>query len=293
MKCDLHCHSHYSFDSTQPVEDLIRRAKEAGISVLAITDHNLVSGSLEALKQNEVEIIPGIEIDCFCKDTIIHLTAYGMDLTDPRFTEWQEYYISELDRIGVLRLKLIEEKYNCNLNVDKIKSYTHFGYPYTNVEIEKVLFEDCNHLDLLPYQIGDKSQNPIANFYWDHLAIGKWGYVEMVLPNYIDIINWIHEIKGVIICAHPKVTIGKDMDIIQTLIDAGIDGFEVYCSYHDEEYADFYKEIVQKHGLLMTCGSDYHGATKPNIELGQTGYNEDCTQIVAMLKEKIKEKHNQ
>ncbi len=293
MKCDLHCHSHYSFDSTQPVEDLIRRAKEAGISVLAITDHNLISGSLEALKQNEVEIIPGIEIDCFCKDTIIHLTAYGMDLTDPRFTEWKEYYISELDRIGVLRLKLIEEKYNCKLNVDKIKSYTHFGYPYTNVEIEKVLFEDCDHPDLLPYQIGDKSQNPIANFYWDHLAIGKWGYVEMVLPNYIDIINWIHEIKGVIICAHPKVTIGKDMDTIQTLIDAGIDGFEVYCSYHDEEYANFYKEIVQKYGLLMTCGSDYHGATKPNIELGQTGYNEDCTQIVTMLKEKIKEKHNQ
>ncbi len=293
MKCDLHCHSEYSFDSTQSVEDLLRRAKEAGISVLAITDHNVTNGSLEALRQNEIDIIPGIEIDCFCKDTIIHLTAYGMELSDDRFTKWKEYYISELDRIGELRLKLIEEKYNCKLDINKIKSYTHFDYPYTNVEIEKVLFEDSNHPDLLPYQIGDKSQNPIANFYWDHLAIGKWGYVEMVLPNYIDIIHWIHEIKGVIICAHPKVTIGKDLDTIQALIDAGIDGFEVYCSYHDEEYAEFYKNIVEKHDLLMTCGSDFHGYTKPNIELGQTGYNGDCSQIVTRLKEKIKEKHNQ
>lgn len=289
MKCDLHCHSQYSFDSSQPVEDLLRRAKDAGISVLAITDHNETRGSLEAQLQNEIEIIPGIEIDCFCKDTVIHLTAYGMDLNNPEFDKWRKYYISELDRIGEMRLKLIEEKYNCKLNLEKIKSYTHFNYPYTNVEIEKVLFEDCNHPDLVPYQTGDKSNNPIANFYWEHLAIGKWGYVEMELPDYIDIINWIHRLKGVIICAHPKVTIGKDMDKIQALIDAGIDGFEAYCSYHDEDYCIFYEELIKKYGLLMTCGSDFHGSTKPNIELGNTGYQGDCTELVNRLKEKIKE----
>lgn len=292
MKCDLHCHSQYSFDSKLTIEEILKKAKAAEISVLAITDHNDVRGSLEALKQSEIEIIPGVEIDCFCKDTVIHLLAYGMELTDPRFEDLRISYQQELGRIGEIRLAKIEEKYQCKLNIAKIKSYTHLDNPYTNVEIERVLFEDGTHPDLYPYQKGDKSSNPIANFYWDHLAIHKWGYVEMKLPDYQEIIEWIHSCKGVVVCAHPKVTVKREIDKIEALLAAGIDGFEVYCSYHDKEDSDFYNEIVQKHHLLGTCGSDFHGITKPNIQLGETRFDADCSQLVDLLKLRIKEKHD-
>lgn len=290
MKCDLHCHSRYSFDSSISIAEIITRAKEADISVLAITDHNEVRGAIEALQQHEIEIISGIEIDCFCEGTIIHLLGYGMELSDPRFEDLRLHYLQELERIGEIRLSKIEEKYQCKLDLNKIKRYAGEGCPYTNVEIEKVLFEDGKHTDLIPYQTGDKSDNPIANFYWDHLALNKWGYVEMKLPEARDIIELIHECKGIVICAHPKVTVGRNLEYIHALIDAGVDGFEVYCSYHDKEDNLFYEEIVRDKKLLMTCGSDFHGPTKPNIELGYTGYDGDCASIVAALKLKIKEK---
>lgn len=290
MKCDLHCHSIYSFDSTQSVADILERAKKAQIDVLALCDHNTVEGSLEAQLQNEIEIISGIEIDCFCKDTIIHLTAYGMDLNHPELLELKSNYIKELDRVGSIRLKLVEDKYGCKLDENKIKGMTHGGYPYTNVEIEKVLLEDIEHPDLKTYQTGSKSNSPIANYFWDHLAIGKWGYVEMKLPHYKEIIELVHRLKGVVICAHPKVTIAQDLDLINELIDSGIDGFEAYCSYHNQEDALFYKEICIKNDLCMTIGSDFHGSTKPNIQLGDTGYDGDCTRIVHDLKRRIQEK---
>lgn len=292
MKCDLHCHSIYSFDSTQSVADILERAKKAQIDVLAICDHNMGEGSLEAQQQDEIEIISGIEIDCFCLDKVVHLTAYGMDLKNKEIQELKEYYIQELDRISMERLELIENKFNCHLDLEKIKSFTHFGYPFTNVEIEKVLLEDVKHPDLEIYQTGVKSNNPIANFYWDHLSIGNWGYVEMNLPDYKTIINMVHRLQGVVICAHPKITIGRDQGIIQDLIEHGIDGFEAYCSYHNEEDAQFYQEICTANHLCMTVGSDFHGETKPNIQLGDTGYLGDCSQIVNDLKRRIEEKRS-
>jgi 3',5'-nucleoside bisphosphate phosphatase len=289
MKCDLHCHTIYSFDSTQSVDDVINRAKNAGISVLAICDHNTCEGSIEASKQSDVEIIPAVEIDCFCEDTIIHVTAYGMDVENQYFKDLKTKYIKELENAGSIRKKLIEEKYGCKLDDEKIKAYTHFGYPYTNVEIEKVLFEDCNHPALEIYKTGEKSSNPLANFYWEHLAIGKWGYVEMKLPDYKEVIKQIHDLNGICICAHPKITIARNEKLIQLLIDEGIDGFEAYCSYHDKDDAAFYEDLCKCNNLCMTVGSDFHGLTKPNIELGDTGYQGDCSQIIIDLKRRIKE----
>lgn len=287
MKCDLHCHSEYSFDSTQSVEDILKRAKKAKINVLAICDHNEIAGSLEVQKQNEIEIISGIEIDCFCEEKIIHLLGYGMDLTNIIYTELRDRYIQELERVSMIRLNKIQERYNCELDINKIRSLVANNKPFTNVEITKVLLEDVTHPELVIYQTGELSNSSIASYYWDNLAITKWGYVEMNLPDYKDVIEWIHKTGGIVICAHPKITIGHDLDIIQKLIDYQIEGFEVYCSYHDEFEAQFYKDIVTNNQLIMTCGSDFHGTTKPNINLGDTGYDEDCGSIIFALKEKI------
>ena len=173
------------------------------------------------------------------------------------------------------------------LNLEKIKSYSNFN-GFSNVEIEKVLLEDIKHPELEIYQTGIKSNNPIANYYWDNLSIGKWGYVEMNLPNYKDIIDLIHKNHGVVILAHPKVNLGHDKNKIIKLIDNNLDGIEVYTSYHDGKDNIFFNEIVEKYDLIKTCGSDFHGETKPNIMIGQTGYDNDCTDVLNKLKLRIK-----
>lgn len=286
MKVDLHTHSNYSFDSTQSVEEIIELAIKNNIDVLAICDHNEYLGSLKGLQSKDIEVISGIEIDCFFEDDIIHLLGYGLSFNDKRIEKLKDHYKNELNRISYDRLKKIEERYGCKLYIEKIKSYSNFD-GFSNVEIERVLLEDVKHPELEIYQIGVKSNNPIANYYWDNLAIGKWGYVKLDLPNYIDVIDLIHENHGVVVLAHPKVNLGHDKDKINKLIDTGIDGIEVYTSYHNNEDNEFYNEIVKEFDLIKTCGSDFHGITKPNIKIGQTGYYEDGNEIISKLKERI------
>lgn len=289
MNIDLHVHSKYSFDSTSEIDDILKMAKEKDMSYLAICDHNVVEGSLEALRQDIIKIIPGIEIDCFFEDKIVHILGLACDITDERFKAIGIHYYDELRRIAYERLNKIEEFHHVKLDIDKIKSLSHFD-GFSNVEIERVLLEDCDDPYLLPYQNGEKSDNPIANYYWDNLSIGKWGYVALNLPNYTDIINLIHDTKGVAICAHPNVNIGHDMNCINKLIAHGIDGFEVYCSYHNSEDIAFYKKLVNDRELLMSCGSDYHGITKPNIHLGETNCDIDGKLIVERILAKLYEK---
>ena len=59
--------------------------------------------------------------------------------------------------------------------------------------------------------------------------------------------------------------------MLQKALDAGIDGVEVFSNYHAPEHIEYYEEFAKKHNLLITCGSDFHGKTKPSISLGHNG----------------------
>lgn len=289
MKADLHIHTNASFDATESPETLLKLARRAGIEVLAIADHNEIDGSLRTQqlgRKTEIEVLSGIEIDCFFQDNVIHLLGYGCDLRHPDFGRLRDHYVRELKRIGKLRLAKIEEHYSLKLNEAAIVKRAG-GRPYTNVEITQELLENQAHPELEPYQQGSRSENPIANFYWDQLAFGKWGYTELKLPEYRQIIDFIHQQGGVLIVAHPEVNLGLSAEACEILRKAGADGFEVYSSYHDEEARAFYHAFCQRYDLIETFGSDFHGTTKPNLSLGQTGWNEDCTAAIEKLKQRI------
>ena len=88
------------------------------------------------------------------------------------------------------------------------------------------------------------------------------------------------------ICDH-NVNIDHDLSCINDLIENGIDGFEAYSSYHNEKDISFYQQICDDNDLIYTCGSDYHGSTKPNIRLGDHHYDNDGSIIIEKLKRRI------
>ncbi len=275
IRADLHIHSDYSFDSQESVDRIVDLAKNANLDYIAISDHNMTLGAIK-LKEYDIKSISAIEIDCYIDDTVIHLLGYGIDLNDSRYQKLWSNYENELKRIAFTRVKLIEERYNIKLNIDKIKNLTHRNYPFTNVEITKVLLEDHTNEELALYQTGIYSDNPIANYYWQNMNVGHWGYVAIDLIDYQAVIDLIHDTGGVCIVAHPFQTIKQDDAKINKLINSGVDGFEVYCNYHNKKISSFYLDICQTHNLLYTAGSDYHGINKPNIKLGQTTYDGDA-----------------
>lgn len=65
------------------------------------------------------------------------------------------------------------------------------------------------------------------------------------------------------------------MELLDPVISSEMDGIEVFCSYHGEREREFFREYGEKRGLILTCGSDYHGKIKPSVSIGGHGYTLD------------------
>ncbi|MGL5978807.1 MAG: PHP domain-containing protein [Erysipelotrichaceae bacterium] len=282
---DLHIHSNASFDASESIDTIVSMAKQQKITTIAICDHNEVVGSLAA-QQADIDVISGIEIDCRYHDHILHILGYGCDLTRDVFQTWKQTYQTELKRIQAVRIAQINAHFGLTIQASEVIAYCG-NEAFTNVELEQYMFACVSHPDFIPYISGDKKDNPIANFYWDYMDVGKPCYCELNLVDFNTVKQWIIEAGGVVIVAHPKMNLKNDPALVSQLIDEGIDGFEVYCSYHNREDQAFYLSYCQQHDLLQTCGSDFHGVTKPNIALGQHDFQGDHELMVARLKARI------
>ena len=122
------------------------------------------------------------------------------------------------------------------------------------------------------------------NFYWDICAPGKPAYVEIFYPSVSAIVELLHQQNALAIVAHPGMNAKEQMDRIHDLLQLGVDGFEVFSSYHSEQQTQFYYDLAKSHGLYMTYGSDFHGKTKPAVHIGMCSMEEDeNTRLVRKL----------
>jgi hypothetical protein len=129
-----------------------------------------------------------------------------------------------------------------------------------------------DHPLLAPYRAGGaRSDNPYVNFYWDYYSQGKPCFAEMYYPDMCHIIDIIHENDGLAVLAHPYVNLKEKKHLLGGIIDLGIDGIEAFSSYHTPSQTADALAVAQAHGLFVTCGSDFHGKTKPSIALRQHG----------------------
>ncbi len=109
------------------------------------------------------------------------------------------------------------------------------------------------------------------NFYWDFYAQGKPCYAPMEYPALREAVDRIHQSGGKAVLAHPGVNLKGKEDLLDSLLTEGLDGLETFSSYHRPEQAVFYYDKAKDCGLFATCGSDFHGKTKPAVKLGGYG----------------------
>lgn len=265
MKADLHIHTKYSFDGEKEVRDIIDMALEKNLDFISITDHNEYLGSLKLVQSKRIRSITGIEIDCYDGEIIHHILGYGCNLHDTRFKTLKKHYRQELVNATQKRIEMFNELFSINLDLETIKN----EYPnqiITNIEMTKHMFLNFQHDAFKPYISGNRKDNPLANFYWDYCALNKPAYVSLDLPDTKQIIDLIHDTKGVAIIAHPMI-MNVPLSYYDQLVN--IDGIEACCSYHSSTHIDQVLEYAKQRNILITCGSDYHGINKPNIEIAQ------------------------
>jgi len=277
---DLHMHSRYSDDGEFTPTELVEKCVASGIQTMSITDHNTVRANAEAeeeAKKKGIHYIPGIEIDCVFQKTNFHVLGYGIDYKSSAFLEIEKNIDDQSLNASLKMLAktqalgfYITENDMCKVSIDNFWQGRWTGEMFAEVLLNNPEYN--NHPLLRPYRPGEtKSNNPYVDFYWDYYSQGKSCYVKMEYPFLEDVVNIIHQNGGKAVLAHPNVNLKNYYEGLSPIIGTGIDGIEAFSSYHTHPQAIHFLREAKDAKLFVTCGSDFHGKTKPAISLGQHG----------------------
>lgn len=273
---DLHMHSNISNDGDFSPAELMKMCSKAGIKTAALADHNSVRGVAEAIKEGEkfgVKVIPAIEIDCTYKEYNLHVLGYNIDYNNKIFEKIEKNVFEQELKAGDKRMVLVKEA-GIFFDEEKVRKLSYDG-TITGEMIGEAAIEDERNREnplITPYlEGGTRSNNPYVNFYWDWCSKGKPAYVPIKYITLKEAIDIIHKTGGKAVLAHPNNNIGMNEEIFKEITAEGIEGVEVFSSYHSKENAEFFLKMAEKYNVSVTCGSDFHGKTKPAIKLGKMG----------------------
>lgn len=272
---DLHMHSMYSDDGEYTPTQLVDMCHEAGVKIMAIADHNWVKANEEAKKHADelgMTYIPAIEIDCTYKGVNLHVLRYGIDNQEV-FNQLGEDIEKQELACSMKKLELTNAL-GFDLKKEQLDALSTNGV-YTGEMFGEALLNDSRYEDhelLKPYrQGGERSDNPYVNFYWDYYAQGKPCYTEIHFPTLEETIQLIHQHGGVALLAHPGNNLKGQFELFDEMVALGLDGVECFSSYHTTETNEYFYNKAKELNVLYTCGSDFHGKTKPSIHLGENG----------------------
>lgn len=251
---DLHLHSTYSDGRMSPPE-LVKKAKELGLSAIGIVDHDTVDGiacAIEAGKTDGIEIVPGVELSSQCDGRDIHIIGYYIDLSCPKFKEYLQLFRKERYRRA--------EKMVQNLN--------RLGIHLSMEDVEGRARGSCIGRPHLAEVLMEKGYiETFQEAFHKYIGYGSKAYEEkyQILPE--EAIRLIAEAKGLSFLAHPSYAIHNE--IIFKLIKAGLDGIEIFHPKLDQNRMQHLQNIVREHALLISGGSDCHGGRNGDIYMGK------------------------
>jgi len=258
---DLHTHSTMS-DGTDPPAEVVRRAAEAGLSALALTDHDTLDHVGEARAAADafgLRLVPGCEISCELSGRApgsMHLLVFFVD-----------------DGPGGLQDRLAELQVARNeRNVQIVEALNAHGVPITVEAVRNQAGPGSvgrPHIARVLMESGHVGSIQDAFDVW--LGKGRPAYFERARLGPDDAVALTHASGGVCAVAHPGslgLADGALDEFVGELAGAGLDGLECeYGAYASEERAVFH-QLARRHGLAPTGGSDYHGENKPGLSVG-------------------------
>jgi predicted metal-dependent phosphoesterase TrpH len=276
---DLHMHSLYSDDGEFTPTELVEQCHNANIEVMAIADHNFVKAIDEAkaaAKKYAMSVIPAIEIDCVYKGINLHVLGYGIDYHHPSFNKLGEDILKQELLLSDIKLEKTNALFHTQLTREQLLSIMPNGV-FTGEAFAQALLEDERYLQLealKPYrEKGERSDNPYVNFYWDYYSQGKAIYTKVNYPSLEEIIKLIKSHGGISILAHPGNNLKNQFELFDEMVQLGLDGVEAFSSYHDQKTCEYFYNKAKELNVYYTCGSDFHGKTKPSIHLGDCHCN--------------------
>jgi predicted metal-dependent phosphoesterase TrpH len=256
---DLHIHSTAS-DGTLTPKEIVKTAEKIGLRAIAIADHDTVEGSVEALRCQDsfsVEILPAIEVSVRCDCGGMHILGYLMRLDDASLGK---------------AVKVVQEA-RAKRNLQMVRKLQELGFDVSYDEIlEASGGGQIGRPHVAQVLVQKRIVQSIHEAFAKFLRKGRPAYVERyrLLPE--EAIQTILQAGGIPVLAHPFTLNAKtegDLDrIVAGLKQVGLKGLEAYYESHGPERTAQYERVARRHGLLLTGGSDFHGAVKPGVKIG-------------------------
>ncbi|HAX72091.1 MAG TPA: PHP domain-containing protein [Firmicutes bacterium] len=263
MLVDLHMHTYYSDGSLSPTE-LVRVAKEKGLGMISITDHNALDSYEEAAaacSEAGIRLIKGVELDCLYADRTVHVLAYDFEPTK-EFMAMVNKSRFELDHIGDKLIAKMEKDYD----IVSVADYEQYKHDRTKGGWKGIHY--LHDLKLTTTLLDG------MRFYKEYGCT----HATCDFPTVEEACRLIHKSGGVAVLAHPGKYYGNSPiseleDALEDLRLKGIDGVECYYPIHSEALTKTCVDFCNTHDLMVTVGCDCHGEF---LKKNPNSYNMGC-----------------
>ena len=246
MKIDLHLHSHISDGDLSP-SALVRTAVEAGLGLIALTDHDTAAGVAAALAAAEalpISVVPGIEMSTCEPPHELHLLGYWIDPAAESIVAHQE--AAEVRRL--LRMERMVER------------LVEMGVSVTIEDVRTAAGPEARTLGRPHLARALLASGQIRSFgeaFARYIGDGGPAFVTQDFPSAAEAVRAIQAGGGVAVWAHPPLDIVEDL--LPQLVDAGLKGLECYRPGTGLADVEFLRGLATRYGLFLTGGSDWHG----------------------------------
>lgn len=257
-RIDLHTHSLCS-DGAQLPADVVRTAKEAGLAAIALSDHDCIDGVQEAMDTGKalgVEVIPAVELSAQ-SDTELHILGYFIDIHNKKLQDAMAYALQVRDeRQEEVCRKLNEQGFD--ITMDELREEAN----------GKVL---CRaHFAQIMVRKGYAES--VKDAFNRYLSVGCYAYSNRQALTGPEAVSLIREAGGIAVAAHLHLIKMPDDELkeyLKSLIPYGLDGVEGYYTDYTPDMERRYRAMAEELGLVISGGTDYHGANKPHISIGK------------------------
>ncbi|MCM1043426.1 MAG: PHP domain-containing protein [Corallococcus sp.] len=260
MKCDLHLHSNCSDGILSPAQ-IVRRAKEKHLDCIALTDHDTVSGVVDAVAEGDrsgVKVIIGIEISTVSDGMEVHILGYGMDISADGFA-------AEICRLADLRNRR---------NVLLAEKLRQHGMEIDLSSLEKE-GKSVGRPDIAREMVKKGYCQSVADAFELYIGNGKPCYADVKRLTPAEAISLINRFNGVAVLAHPKylrMSASEFENFLRLLVKIGLKGIEAEYFTHTNAERKFYGKMAKKYKLAITGGSDYHDSMH-GVDIGSKDFS--------------------
>ena len=245
-KVDLHIHSTASDGRLSPA-DVVRKSAEAGLTVIALVDHDTVDGiapALEAAKTfPQIRVLPGVEISTFVPKGEVHVLGYLIDYTHPELQ-------------ATLRRMRNSRQERAQRMIAKLKN---LGLPVEWERVQEIVGSGSIGRPHIAQAMLEKGYiASIKEAFNNYIGWGGSAYVERDKMPPAEAVKLILRVNGLPVLAHPS-TINDPEAIVTELKASGLLGIEAYYDGYTAKESKKLVNLAEKYGLIATGGSDFHG----------------------------------